>query len=176
MITRFGRRTLYVSGLGCLFVILFIIGILNVAAHDRALWPSGALCVVWLFVYSLTIGPVTYSIISETSSVRLRPLAVVLARNAYQVVNIVSIVLQTYMMNPTEWNLQGKTGFVWGSTCFCMFVWSFFRMPEVKGRTYEELDILFKHKVPARKFASTEVDAYGERSAEPEVKEEQATK
>lgn len=103
--------------MGILCMILLIIGILAVSAGDNALWPSGGLCVLWLFVYSLTIGPIAvsgsacnsllhletltglqYSIISETSSVRLRPLSVVLARNAYQLTNIVSQVLQAYMM------------------------------------------------------------------------------
>ena len=107
-----------------------------------------------------------YSIISETSSVRLRPLSVVLARNAYQLTNIVSQVLQAYTVNPTEWNLKGKTGFLWGSTGLCVFVWSFFRLPEVKGRTYEELDILFTNKVTARLFAKTEVDPYAAASSD----------
>lgn len=39
-------------------------------------------------------------------------------------------------------------------------MWSYFRLPEVKGRTYEELDLLFTNKVPARQFATTHVDAY----------------
>ncbi|KAI8217949.1 Maltose permease [Colletotrichum sp. SAR 10_77] len=115
-------------------------------------------------IYSLTIGPITYSVISETSSVRLRPLTVVLSRNAYQLVNIVSQVLQTYMMNPTEWNLRGKAGFFWAATACTIFVWSFFRLPEAKGRTYEELDILFARGVPAREFSKTHVDAYASSS------------
>ena len=45
--------------------------------------------------------------------------------------------------------------------CF-VFTWSFFRLPEVKGRTYEELDILFNNGVPARRSASTKVDAYAD--------------
>lgn len=61
LITRWGRRTLYVSGMGTLSLILIIVGILNVSAGTRALWPSGGLCVLWLFVYSLTIGPLAVS-------------------------------------------------------------------------------------------------------------------
>ncbi|KAI1084674.1 sugar transporter-like protein [Whalleya microplaca] len=160
LISYWGRRPLYVGGMGILCLILFLIGILDVSAGDRGLWPSGGLCILWLFVYSLTVGPLAYSIISETSSVRLRPLSVVLSRTSYQLVNIISQVLQAYMMNPTEWNLLGKTGFFWGATSFCVFVWSYFRLPEVKGRTYEELDILFMNKVSARKFSSTYVDPY----------------
>ncbi|KAI0407932.1 sugar transporter [Xylaria palmicola] len=160
LITRWGRRTLYMGGMGFLSLILLIVGILSVSAGSRGLWPSGGLCVLWLFVYSLTIGPLAYSIISETSSIRLRPLSVVLARVAYQVINIISQFLNTYMISPVEWNWSGKSGFFWGGTAFLVFSWSYFRLPEIKGRTYEELDILFINKVSARKFAKTHVDAY----------------
>jgi SP family general alpha glucoside:H+ symporter-like MFS transporter len=37
---------------------------------------------------------------------------------------------------------------------------SYFRLPEPKGRSYGELDILFEEKVPARKFKSTKVDEF----------------
>lgn len=61
-----------------------------------------------------------------------------------------------------EWDWKGKCGFFWGGTAFLVFLWSYFRLPEIKGRTYEELDILFTNKVPARKFAGTHVDAYAQ--------------
>ncbi|KAI1444308.1 sugar transporter [Annulohypoxylon stygium] len=160
LISYWGRRPLYVGGIGLLSLILMLVGILDVSAGKKGLWPSGGLCVLWLFVYSLTIGPLAYSIITETSSVRLRPLSVVLSRTSYQLVNIISQFLQAYMMNPVEWNFLGKTGFFWGGTAFCIFIWSYFRLPEVKGRTYEELDILFMNGVPARMFATTQVDPY----------------
>ena len=47
-----------------------------------------------------------------------------------------------------------------------VFTWAYFRLPEMKGRTYEELDILFAKRIPARKFASTHVDAYAASSPE----------
>jgi SP family general alpha glucoside:H+ symporter-like MFS transporter len=47
-----------------------------------------------------------------------------------------------------------------------MVVWAYFRLPEIKDRTYEELDILFSNKVSARKFSKTKVDAYASVSAE----------
>jgi hypothetical protein len=43
-------------------------------------------------------------------------------------------------------------------------IWAYFRLPETKNRTYEELDILFSKKVPARKFATTDVSTYDEAS------------
>ncbi|KAK8031323.1 hypothetical protein PG990_001057 [Apiospora arundinis] len=162
LLSYFGRRTIYVTGAGILSAILLLIGILAVTAGSNALWPSGGLCLFWLFTYSLTIGPVAYSVISETSSIRLRPLSVVLARCSYQLINIVSQVLNPYMVSKVEWDWKGKCGFFWGGTAFLVFLWSYFRLPEIKGRTYEELDILFTNKVPARKFAGTHVDAYAQ--------------
>ncbi|GFF46187.1 maltose permease MAL61 [Aspergillus udagawae] len=161
LITYFGRRTLYIWGQGILCTFLFMIGIINSTSHTTgALWAQASFCFLWLFVFALTIGPITYAIVSETSSVRLRPLTVCLARTAYQVVNVVSQVLEPYFMNPTAWNASGKTGFFWGGTALLVFIWAFFRLPEPKGRTYAELDILFATKTPARKFASTHVDPY----------------
>jgi SP family general alpha glucoside:H+ symporter-like MFS transporter len=32
------------------------------------------------------------------------------------------------------------------------FVWAWFRVPETKGRTYEELDLMFEKGVKTREF------------------------
>jgi MFS transporter, SP family, general alpha glucoside:H+ symporter len=37
-------------------------------------------------------------------------------------------------------------------------VWCFFRLPETKGRTFGEIDLLFENHVSARKFKYTKVD------------------
>lgn len=161
LLPRFGRRTIYLTGQTVLAALLLLIGILSAAdGHGAGLWAQAALSILWLFTYSLTIGPITYSIISETSAVRLRAQTVVLARNFYQVVNIISNVLVPYMLNPTQWNWAGKTGFFWAGSAGLMALWAYFRLPEVGNKTYEELDILFAKKVDARKFGAYQVDAY----------------
>ncbi|KAJ5817391.1 Major facilitator superfamily domain general substrate transporter [Penicillium robsamsonii] len=161
LITGFGRRTLYVYGQGILCAILFLIGILDVSSKANGIkWAQAGLCFAWLLTYSLTVGPIAYAIVSETSSMRLRPLTVCVARTAYQIINVVSQVLEPYFMNPTAWNASGKTGFFWGATALVAFLWAFFRLPEAKNRTYAELDILFVQKVSARKFSKTAVDVY----------------
>lgn len=65
-------------------------------------------------------------------------------------------------MNPNAWNLKGYTGFVWGGCATIVFIWAYFRLPETKGRTFHELDILFAKQVPARQFATTDVNAFDE--------------
>lgn len=55
-------------------------------------------------------------------------------------------------------NLGGKCGYVWGATGLCCLITAYFYLPEMRGRSYREIDILFKRKVPARKWTKTEVD------------------
>jgi SP family general alpha glucoside:H+ symporter-like MFS transporter len=57
-----------------------------------------------------------------------------------------------------EANLGGKCGYVWAGTGFVCFALAYFFLPEMKNRSYREIDILFKRKVPARHWTKTVVD------------------
>lgn len=161
LLAYFGRRTLYLGGMVMAASSLLIVGICSAATTAQsAVWAQVAFILVWKLIYSLTIGPICYAIISETSAVRLRPQTVVVARNTYAVVQIISNILNPYMLNPIEWNLRGRAGFFWFGTGALVALWSYFRLPETKDRTYEELDVLFNEKVSARKFKKTNVDAF----------------
>ena len=48
-----------------------------------------------------------------------------------------------------------KYGYIWAGTNFVGGVFFFFFLPELKGRTLEEIDELFERRVPAWKFKST---------------------
>ncbi|KAL2672668.1 hypothetical protein Neosp_013382 [[Neocosmospora] mangrovei] len=161
-LSYFGRRVLYTLGITLTSCCLIIVGICSAASSTSgAQWAQVSFVLVWKLAYSMTVGPICYAIISETSAVRLRPQTVVIARNTYAMAQIVANVLNPYMLNPIEWNWKGKAGFFWAGTSAITAVWSYFRLPETKGRTYEELDILFEKRVNARKFKETSVDAYG---------------
>jgi len=56
-------------------------------------------------------------------------------------------------------NLGGKCGYVWGATGLICLITAYFFLPEMKGRSYREIDILFKRHVPARKWKGTVIDA-----------------
>lgn len=66
------------------------------------------------------------------------------------------------MLNPTAWNWRGKAGFFWAGLAAVCLLWSYFRLPEPKGRTYGELDLLFERGVGARGFKGAEVDVFGD--------------
>jgi SP family general alpha glucoside:H+ symporter-like MFS transporter len=162
LIPRVGRRTLYIFGDFAMVILLVIIGGLGVIDQGNvgAQWGIGAMLLIFACTYNVTVGPICYAIVAEIPSTRLRQKTVVLARNFYNLASIVGNVLTPRMLNPGAWNWGAKAGFFYAGTCFVCFLWAFFRLPEPKGRTYGELDILFEKRVPARHFASTVVDAY----------------
>ena len=172
LLARMGRRTMFVWGLFALFSLMLLVGILSAALDSvGSSYAQAGLILLWLFLYYTTLGPVTYAIISETSAIKLRNKSVCLARIGYYLVGLVVGTIQPYMLNPTEGNWKGKTCLFWAGTCFLAWLWSYFRVPETGGRTYEELDILFTNKVSARKFAKTTVDAYAD-TQESRIKQE----
>ncbi|KAJ5458129.1 hypothetical protein N7475_009517 [Penicillium sp. IBT 31633x] len=159
---KIGRRRLFVTGLGIMFTVLMLVGFLGIPSHTSPglSYTSAALLFVFVFAYSLTVGPVTYCLISEIPSTRLRIKSAVLARNSYNIASIVANLLNPPILNPTAWNLKGKGGFIWAPFCLTCLAWSFFRLPEPKGRTPTELDILFEKKMPARKFSKVAVTPF----------------
>lgn len=162
MMTYVGRRNIYIGGCVAMCTLLFIVGMIGVTTQNNqsASWAVGAMLLCFAFTFDSTVGPVCYSLVGEISSTRLRAKTIVLARNLYNISGIVVNILTNYMLTGTAWNWGAKSGFFWCGTCFLCLVWTFFRLPEPKGRSYSELDILFAQRVPARQFKNTKVDPY----------------
>lgn len=156
---RFGRRTIYLWGTLTNFTFLILLGICASTPQNKSTnYAQACLGVIISFVYAGTLGPISYSIIAETSSVRLRALSTGVGRAAYYVAEIPMIYLASQMLNSTGWNLAGKCGYVWGGTAAVCYVMAYFFLPELKDRSYREVDIMFNRKLPARKFKTTVID------------------
>lgn len=154
-----GRRKLYLAGLALSFITLIAAGCIGTRGNAPSTsWVLGSMLIFLTFVYDSTVGPVCYVLVAEIPSTRLRVKTVVLARVAYNIASIIANVLTPRMLNPTAWNFKGKTCFLWAGTCFVMLVWAYYRLPEPKGLTYMELDILFEKKAKARKFRQFQVN------------------
>ncbi|OCF38186.1 MFS transporter, SP family, general alpha glucoside:H+ symporter [Kwoniella heveanensis BCC8398] len=158
-----GRRRLLLCGLVGLSLSLFIMGFIGLVPDSKryaASLATGTMMLVWAINYQLTVGTIAYSLVGEISSRRLGIKTVALGRAAYNVVAIINNVLTPYMINPTAWNWGNYAGFFWGGSCLMCLIYAYFRVPEPAGRTFAELDILFERRIPARKFATTDVNAF----------------
>ena len=161
---RVGRRQAYLVGMTAELVTLMIIGFMGIPTHKTAgiQWATGAVLIVNVMFYMVTLGPVCYTIVPEVPTVRLRNKTVVAARATYNIFAVMAGFLNPALVNPTGWNLIQKGAFVWAAFCLPSLIWVYFRLPETKDRTPIELDELFERKVPTRQFAKTTIVAFEE--------------
>ncbi|KAH6673021.1 general alpha-glucoside permease [Halenospora varia] len=164
LISRAGRRTLYLYGSVILCALLLVIGFVGIAPASNipSRWAIGSMLLLFTFIYDISVGPVCYALVAEMTSTRLKAKTIVLARNAYNISSIVVNILTTYQLTPKPegWGWAAKSGFFWAGTCFACVIYIYFRLPEPKGRTYGEMDVLFERGVSARKFKSTKLDIF----------------
>lgn len=139
---------------------MLLIGILNyVPGRPNGItWAESSLIIVWNFAFNLSVGPICFIIISKASATRMRSKSIAVATAAQAIVGIVITVGIPYIINPDEANMQGRLGFFFGRLAAICFVWAYCRIPETIGRTFEELDLLFDRKVPARQFKDYQID------------------
>ncbi|KAF4589045.1 maltose permease [Ophiocordyceps camponoti-floridani] len=162
-----GRRVLYVNGLAVLGLLQLLIGVLDCVPGRPSgiVWAESGLMLAWNLVYNVTIGPICFVLLSECSATRVRSKTVAVATAAQALLGIVMTVSIPYLINPTQANAQGKLGFFFGGLACLSLIWAYFRVPETRGRTFEELDLLFGRGVSAREFGghdlNGDVDAIG---------------
>ncbi|ESZ94910.1 hypothetical protein SBOR_4702 [Sclerotinia borealis F-4128] len=150
--TFIGRRKMILSGIVLAIVLFLIMGIAaSVSSYKVSLWCVGiTLQLVW-FTIGPSISP-SISLAGEISSLRLRAKSQSLGFLFNYTYSTIWNVVVPYMFNTNEGNLGGKMGWIFCATaCIAWFmVWA--EIPEIKDRSYRELDEMFSRGVGARKF------------------------
>lgn len=157
LMQKYGRRPLYNIGLTLLMIIMFLVGILDVVKAKGAIWAQSALLLLWNFTFDWSVGPVAYAIFCEVSATRVRSKTIAVATAVQAIIGIIMTVAIPYLINPAEADLRGKLGFFFGGLSLPCLVWCYYRIPEMKDRTYEELDIMFERQVPTREFGKYKI-------------------
>ncbi|KAI3327088.1 hypothetical protein HD806DRAFT_485956 [Xylariaceae sp. AK1471] len=156
---RIGRKTLLLSCMSVILAVLLIIGFMGIPKKlsDTEAIVAGTLVII-LLIAGDPIAPVVYTIVAEIPSTRLRIKSIVLARSVYIIANasFVTIVVPR-QLSLDQWNWGLKSGLFWAGVNAVFTTYIYFRLPETKGRTYADLNVLFEDKVSARKFDSTKV-------------------
>ncbi|KAH8827480.1 maltose porter [Flagelloscypha sp. PMI_526] len=156
--TYFGRRTIYLWGTGFNVTMLVALGIAaSVGTSVAANNAQASFGLIVSVAFTFAAAPASWCFIAETSAVRLRPLTTGVGRATYYIIELPCIFLASYMLNPTGGNLGGKCGYVWGGTALFCWIVAYFCLPEMKDRSYREIDIMFRRRIPARKFKTTQI-------------------
>ncbi|KAL7418259.1 hypothetical protein Q5752_007125 [Cryptotrichosporon argae] len=155
-IERLGRRPLILGGSFIMVASMFAIA---GAAWNGYNSGKGIALVtfacIWTAAYALSIGPLGYAYLGETSQVTLRAKSTSLAAAGTGILNLVSNYCTPIMLANTTIGVRGSALFYALTGVIGLFI-CYFTIPETRGRTYVELDELFERKISARNFAATE--------------------
>ena len=137
---------------------LFIMG--GIASAPDSSGPAKNMMVSSLILfgaaYCLSWAPVSYVILGEASSSRVKEKTNLLAVCISVLTTFVTSFTLPYLLNAPYAALGGKVGYIYGSFCWAMVVAAYFLIPELKGRSLEEVDQLFASGVALRKFGRVE--------------------
>ncbi|KAH8202095.1 hypothetical protein TruAng_003763 [Truncatella angustata] len=158
---KFNRRTLMFFGVGLCCLMYLIMGIGAVLPRS-----TGSLMTIGIALQftSITYGPAigsSMAVAGEVSATRLRAKSVGIGYTFSCIVSIVWNIVLPYLFNSDEANLGGNIGWIFFGMGLIMLVFLFFFVPETKGRSFDELDILFERRVPARAFAKYDLNQPG---------------
>jgi hypothetical protein len=54
---------------------------------------------------------------------------------------------------PGNLNLGTKVFYIWGTTCFFCIIFAYFCIPETKGLSLEQIDVLYQNVIPVNSVA-----------------------
>lgn len=109
--------------------------------------------------FQLLLGAPAYAVAGEVPTPRLRQKTYSINVMNNTAFGTMFVMVLPLLINPGNANLGGKVAFIFfGPSALCaLYLW--FDLPEMKGRSYLELEEMFNKKVPARKFKGYQTDA-----------------
>ncbi|RSL58916.1 hypothetical protein CEP53_005985 [Fusarium sp. AF-6] len=116
------------------------------------------LSIVFVWVYGLGQGPVLWALQTEIPSQRLRAQTVGFSQGASFLVSWLSAYCSPYFINPEALNWGPKYCYIWAGGNLILAIFTFFFIPETRGRSLEQLDELFEKRLAAWKFQSYVTD------------------
>jgi len=152
LMTRFRHRPLMFFGAGLCVVMYLIMGIGGVLQQSKT---TLLLIGVALQFTSISYGPAVGSsmaVAGEVSASRLRAKSLGIGNGFQAIAGTIWTIVMPYLFNQDQANLGGNIGWIFFGMGLLMLVLVYFDVPGTKGRTFEELDIMFARRVPARHF------------------------
>lgn len=146
-IDKVGRRNSLLAGAAWMMTMMFIIGgvLHNHPPDTKSKHVSPAsiamVAMIYLYVigYSASWGPTPWVYVSEIFPTRLRSYGVGLAAATQWLFNFCITEITPQAVNHIGW----RTFLMFGIFCLANFTFVFFCIKETKGKTLEDMDILF---------------------------------
>ncbi|KAM0452068.1 hypothetical protein ACHAPV_009692 [Trichoderma viride] len=153
----YGRRPTALWGMVFLFCLDTVAGALAFFPDNRnALLAIAALGFIFNFFWSLSFLSVSVLLPPEISTPKLRSHTMAYTVACCQTTAVITTFAVPQLTSADAANLGAKTYLVFAGCMAFVIVWSYFLMPETKGRTYAEIDEMYDKKVPMRNWSTYE--------------------
>ncbi|KAK7096145.1 hypothetical protein V1264_005480 [Littorina saxatilis] len=146
LMDRVGRRTLHLVGLAGMFVFSILITV-ALALRDEVAWfKVGSIVVSLLYVVFFALGPgsIPWLIVAELFSQGPRPAAI----SVSVLVNWVANFVVGYTFPFIQKGLGNFTFLPFSAFILLFFIFCFVYLPETKGKTFEDITMVWKKPVP----------------------------
>lgn len=152
-VERFGRRSLLIWGAVAMCVCEYLVAIIGVTISvDNAPGQKALVALVCIYIaaFASTWGPIAWVVCGEIFPLNVRAKAISLSVASNWLWNFGIGYATPYLVNtgPGNAGLQVKVFFLWGSTCLTCVVFAFFCIPETKGLSLEQIDLLYQNSTP----------------------------
>ena len=134
-IDRYGRRVLLLTGVSVLVIIYAVLGTLY-RLHLQGK-PMLLLVLAAIGCYAMSLAPVTWVVIAEIFPNRIRSGAMSIAITALWTACF--ILTYTFPLLNTALGAAG-TFWTYAAVCLVGYIFLYFRLPETKGKTLEEIE------------------------------------
>ncbi|KIX10426.1 uncharacterized protein Z518_01508 [Rhinocladiella mackenziei CBS 650.93] len=153
-----GRRSMMLIGHGAAALFMLGIAVAYTVAPDEK--PTGkaivACTLLWGFFYNGFSGSLSWPLANELVSSRLRVLSIGVGTAINYFFSWLVSYTAPYFLNSKELGWGPKYAYIWAGSNFLTFFFFLFFLPEMKGRTLEEIDELFQNRVSVRNFPKYE--------------------
>ncbi|KAI0764305.1 AmMst-1 [Trametes elegans] len=147
-VDRFGRRPLLIWGAVVMCACEYLIAILGVTVSTENIAAQRALiALVCIYVASFasTWGPVAWVVTGEIFPLNVRAKGISLSAASNWLLNWALAFSTPYLVNAGagDAGLEVKVFFIWGSTCAGCVAFAYLCVPETKGLSLEQIDLLY---------------------------------
>ncbi|KAI5780986.1 general substrate transporter [Geopyxis carbonaria] len=156
LVDRVGRRPLLLAGSAVMFAGHIAVGICGLHAGASVAAQRGivAFVLIYIFGFAFSWGPLAWVITSEIATNSLRERTQALGGASNILFSFIVSFSVPYLVNDDADSaaLGPKVGFIFAAFVVAGAVYTFWWVPETKGRALEELDEMFLAGTPARAF------------------------
>lgn len=156
LLGKWGRRTLLLIGSSLCGISMLFLGIIFSipSIHGTQAVSNGVIFLTcWFqFWFNFGVAPTTYLVAGELPAQNMRAYSAGLSTGMGYVFGWLTTFTAPYFINPAELNWGGKYGYIWFGTSCIVVAFIYFTVPEVQGRSLEEIEEMFDKRLAAKDF------------------------